>query len=1453
MSDNPNELPINSQSDLPEINTGTSGNGDSETVPGSGDTTGWRLIARDATQQGWYKPANAFSTDELNARTPAAVTPELLPGSVPLREGGWYSPANTVGLPTISASASVALNLDSLPPAEPVALPVIEPATELTDVSEPPPAPIAEGTTFEPVDAPIGLESAEGFRDTPEVPLSIALESESSGLRDVERAAEESSQPIEGLTLEEAAALQQQGTGGILAVERGLGGVSDTNPLEAIAANPQSTPLSTASATHVLGDTGEMQKKPTPQSSGFQAQEPPQVMGTGSSQPITPQPTARDIAAARFREVEQSVQILRDQFKQGQITRNQLETELRRLMVLDDQGRWWTLGVDSNRWYRFDGREWIPDTPPQTGSQPVVSAAQGVRGNYLPTETNVQAPIAAAAVGAYGLVQPSSQEPTTPKIALDEYGMPLPQRVPEDDPNATMVNIQAFTPRADEPTWGDFQQPKPAPDAPAASSGLTDKTIQSAGAVGEPVVAPTIVSPAQAAQAAMGATIEAPRPGGDASANIQVAAPPKQVGIQPDYSAAYENPLDRSNIIKYGLWVGIAGIVASLGVTLCLLLGMVGYYMSVVSKYQDKIDNLGQQASTFETTRIYDAQGNVLAEYNDPREGARTKVPLEKISPWVIHATVATEDETYYDNPGFSVFSILRAVYTNVRGEGPRSGASTITQQLVRQLILEEDFATQVSSQRKITEIILAAELSRKYNKNEILQLYLNEIYYGNLAYGIEAASQAYFDKPASDLNIAEAALLAGLPQAPATYSPISNREAAIGRMSEVLRLMTEANGNGCIQLENTFDGFSNGTTFPFDLSQPLCVTPEFLNADPNFAIDLATVQVKTFEQPARDLRYAHFVNWIWDQLTETYGSDTIYATGFNVYTTLDPTIQNTAQQAVNDELPGSNFNNGSVVVMDPQTGAVWAMVGSADFNNAEIDGQVNVAFTPQQPGSSIKPVVYVTAFEGIDATSQCYDAAHPYFTPSTVLWDTPTVWGNPPSVYEPVNYDRTFRGPVTIRRALSNSLNLPAVKTLDCIGTERFTQKAEQMGITFPLQSPTAVGLPAALGATEVRLFDMVAAYAAFGNGGIRREPFGISRIETTTGDVIFQVDISSLQGIPVIRPEHAYLISSILSDNQARSEEFGSGSSSPLEVQGYTVAVKTGTTNDNRDAWTIGWTPQVIVGVWMGNTDNSSTGNQTGYGVAAPVWNATISAALQGKPNVGFPQPAGIIQAQVCNDTGTTVPANGCGPGGNYNELFWNSQPPTEGTDSLFQVINVDPFTNRIANQYCQQYAKPQNYLMTGDATAISWINNRPEGQAWAQSRGLTLPLQTPPVEECTADQPQPVVALNSPAPGATVTGPVQLLGQVSLPNFQKYEFQIAPAGTESFTTIAGQIYSIQEPTANSFLGGWNSIDTPDGQYVLRLVAYATNNAFLDVRVPITVLNNQQAPVVPATTPTQ
>lgn len=1460
MSDNPNEFPINSQTDLPEINTGGDGNGDSDSPPGSGDTTGWRVIYNQQfeNRQLWHKPADAVVPEtSVETSQPISAVPELLPGTVPLREGGWYSPKNTVELPTIGVSTSVTLDLSSPSPIE-------EPITDPLDILEPPPAPITDSDSFEPLEAPEGLESGEYFRETPEVPLSADLEAGASGLRDVERAPEESSEPIdsiEGLTLEEAAQ-QQEGTGQILAVERGLGGVSDalqsdTNPLPIVVGNPQSTPLTNESATRALGDTGQMQKPPTPQ--GFQPQEPPQIIGTGSSQPVPSQPdpaaVAREAAAARFREVEQSVGTLREQFRQGQITRNQLENELRRLMVLDDQGRWWTLGVDSNRWYRFDGREWIPDTPPQTGSQPVVSAAQGVRGNYVPTETNVQAPIPAASVGAYGVTSPASSN--VPKIALDEYGMPLPQRVPEDDPQATMVNIQAFTARADEPTWGDFQQPKPSPTAPPIA-GVTDKTIpgQSASAgIGEPIVAPTIVSPAQAAQAAMGVTVEAPRPGEPAPV-IPAAGPPKQIGIQPDYSAAYDHPLDRSNVIKYGVWVSVAGIVAVLGVTLCLLLGMVGYYVSVVNQYQDKIDNLGQQASAFQTSRIYDAEGNVLAEYNDPRSGARTAIPLEDISPWVIHATIATEDETYYENPGFSVFAILRAVYTNVRGTGPRSGASTITQQVVRQLILEQDFAAEVSNERKITEIILAAELSRKYDKNQILELYLNEIYYGNLAYGIEAASQVYFDKPAKDLNIAEAALLAGLPQTPAIYDPVRNREGAIGRMGEVLRLMTEANENGCIQLENSFNGYSDNTAFPYDLSQPLCVTVEFLNQDPNFAIDRALVETKVFEQPARDLRYAHYVNWIWEQLEATYGADTIYATGFNVYTTLDPTLQNTAQQAVTDQLAQArgrfDIENGSVVAIDPQTGAVLAMVGSADFNNDEIDGQVNVALTPQQPGSSIKPVVYLTAMEGIDPASQCYDANAPYFTPATVLWDTPTIWGSGPGAYEPTNYDREFRGPVTIRYALANSLNVPAVKALDCVTTEAFQQRAESMGITFPLQAPTAAGLPSALGAVEVRLLDMVAAYGTFANGGTRRDPYGIDRIETVNGDIIYQVDPGALQGITVISAEHAYLISSILSDNEARAAEFGRGL--PMEVNGFTAAVKTGTTNDNRDAWTIGWTPQVVVGVWMGNTDNRPTGGETGYGVAAPVWNLVISAALQGQADIGFPQPSGMIQQEVCNDTGTTVPANGCGPGGSYNEIFWSSQPPPPGTNSLFQVINVDPFTNRIANENCQRYAQPRNFLMTTDATAVSWINNRFEGQAWAQSRGLPIPLEQPPTEECQPGQPEPIVELDSPAIGATVRGPVEFRGRVSLPGFSRYEFQIAPAGTENFTTIAGQTYNSEAPTTNSFLGGWNSVDTPDGQYVLRLVAYATNNAFLDVRVPVTVSNAAapSQPVVPGV-PTQ
>ena len=423
--------------------------------------------------------------------------------------------------------------------------------------------------------------------------------------------------------------------------------------------------------------------------------------------------------------------------------------------------------------------------------------------------------------------------------------------------------------------------------------------------------------------------------------------------------------------------------------------------------------NLRQRSAQFETTRIMDRNGNLLYEIVDPSAGRRSYVPLDKISPYLIAATVATEDQGFYSHPGFDAFGIIRAFLQNYQSGGTIvSGASTITQQLSRALLFSPEERVEQSYQRKIREAILAAEVTRRYSKEEILESHLNENYYGNLAYGIEAAAQTYFNTSADKLTLAQAAFLAGLPQAPAVYDIHTNREVTLHRMEQVLYLMYEySQEQGCIYISNS--------------PQSVCVD----------ALDVANSvdEISNFEFVPSDfeIRYPHWVTYIRNLLEQQYDPQTIYRSGFSVYTTIDPGLQDHAERIVEAQvnaLADRHVTNGALVAIRPSTGEILAMVGSADFFEEDIDGQVNMAVSPRQPGSSIKPITYLAAFEK-------------GWTPSTLIWDVPSEF--PPSgdpadqrqPYIPVNYDERFHGPVTVRSALANSYNIPAVKTMEFVG----------------------------------------------------------------------------------------------------------------------------------------------------------------------------------------------------------------------------------------------------------------------------------------------------------------------------------------------------------------------------------------------------------------------------------
>jgi 1A family penicillin-binding protein len=644
---------------------------------------------------------------------------------------------------------------------------------------------------------------------------------------------------------------------------------------------------------------------------------------------------------------------------------------------------------------------------------------------------------------------------------------------------------------------------------------------------------------------------------------------------------------------KYHLaWAWLARI----GLTFIILAGLavVGVVRWLVVDLPSP-DRLYERASA-PSTRIYDRYGRLLYEILDPHGGAHTPIRLADMPPACVKAAIATEDASFYNNPGVDAWAVVRALWINLRGGEVLSGGSTITQQLARNLLLSPEERSEVSLERKAREAILAWRLARTYSKDQILTLYLNETYYGNLAYGIEAAARTYFAKSAADLDLAECALLAGLPQSPARYNPLEDPVAARARQGVVLGLMVKQGYISQAEADLAAGEKLGLAAVPFPIEAP------------------------------------HFVMYVRGQLEKQFGPEAIYTQGLQVYTTLDLDAQNAAQRSVDYRLeqladirdgePPRNVRNAAVVVMDPQTGEVLAMVGSPNYFDPRIDGAVNATAATRQPGSSIKPITYAAAF----------DPAYPNpLTAATMVVDVRTAFvtreGEP---YVPQNYDHLWHGPVLLRHALASSYNLAAVKVLDYVGIQHMTDLARSLGITT-FDDADRFGLAITLGGGEVRLLELTAAYGAFANGGHRLEPVTITRVEDSAGRVL--KTWRAAPGPQVMDPRVAYLITDILSDNIARASAFGEGSALHLTRP---AAAKTGTTTDWRDNWTVGYTPDLAVGVWAGNADNEPMRHVTGVMGAAPIWHDVMEALLKGRPVREFVEPPGMVRLEVCADSG-------------------------------------------------------------------------------------------------------------------------------------------------------------------------------------------------------------------------
>ncbi len=885
-------------------------------------------------------------------------------------------------------------------------------------------------------------------------------------------------------------------------------------------------------------------------------------------------------------------------------------------------------------------------------------------------------------------------------------------------------------------------------------------------------------------------------------------------------------PVDWQPLASCLIRMIIAGVFGVVILTIALISILLFQYYRIAATLPP-VEDLRRRAAQFETTRILDREGNILYEILDPSAGRRTYVPLEKISPYLVAATVATEDSGFYSHPGFDVTAIGRAFLQNFRGGETISGASTITQQLARTLLFTPEERSEQTYTRKVREAILAAEITRRYTKDEILELYLNEIYFGNLAYGVEAAAQTYFRSSADKLTLGQAAFLAGLPQAPSVYDVYSNREVTLRRMEQVLFLMYQTSQEqGCIYVSNS--------------QHRVCVG----------ALDVAsaTEEIENYQFPSPDIeiRYPHWVNFIRSQLEAQFDPQTIYRSGFTVYTTLDPDLQELAEEIVAQQvaaLRDHNASNGALVAIKPTTGEILAMVGSADFYNEAIDGQVNMAISPRQPGSSIKPLTYTAAFEK-------------GWTPATLIWDVPSEYppsGDPGDTrppYKPVNYDDRFHGPVTVRSALANSYNVPAVKTLYFVGIYDNPQTpnedglialARRMGITTLTRND--YGLSLTLGGGEVTLLELTGAYSIFANTGRRVPPVGITRIVDFNGQVIF--DYSPPAGDQVIRPEHAYLITSILSDNEARTPAFGPNSILNLPFQ---AAVKTGTTNDFRDNWTLGYVPELAVGVWIGNADYSPMQNVSGVTGAAPVWAEFMQAAIDrlatGRPSP-FTRPAGIVERVICAISGTE-PSPNCPT--QKTELFAADQLPLPASEDLWKKVLIDTWTGLEASPACDRFTAEKKVLNVTDPWAIRWLKNDPAGQAWAKIYGFEPPLFFVPTRRCTAEDSHPLLQFHSPRDGDTITHtPLEIFAQAgATADFDSYQIDFGlghdPVKWETLKrdrTAVNEAVKIYE---------WDLEDLPAGEVTLRLTVNSIHDTYAELMIRL----NLQVPT-PTPTPTQ
>lgn len=831
----------------------------------------------------------------------------------------------------------------------------------------------------------------------------------------------------------------------------------------------------------------------------------------------------------------------------------------------------------------------------------------------------------------------------------------------------------------------------------------------------------------------------------------------------------------RQMIFRFGL--GLIGL-ALTGVLVLVL------FIAILSIGLPNVRDL-DKISVAQSTTIYDRESNVL--YVKHGGENRQYVSYDQISPYVINATIAIEDDKYWEHPGFDTFGIIRAGINNILHLREEQGGSTITQQYIKNSFLSPE----KSYTRKLKELILAIELERTFDKKKILELYLNKIPYGNNAYGIEKAAQVYFNKRAKDLDLAESAVLVSIPKAPTYYNPygphkfssLTRKFTVENLLGRIISSEADLKGNelsrGLIGKNIRID--EDAEVYIQGRSDLVLKRMNKLNYITGEELKTATGKINSIEfKEYRDsIMHPHFVFYVISQLEEKYGKEVVEQGGLKVYTTLDPKMQDIAEKTIKDASASNekkfNVKNAALVAIDPKSGQILSMVGSRDYFDKSIDGNENVALDYRQPGSSFKPFVYAQAF-------------YNRYGPASVIFDVETNFKGA----LPKNFDGKFKGPMTIRRALGQSRNIPAIKAYFLAGEQKaIIDLATRMGISF-IDPNMDFGWPLAIGAGEVRLIDMVSAFGVFANNGVRHNPRAILKIQNAQGNIL--EEFKQEEGLPVLDPQIAYLINSILSD---RAINLGNN----LNIANHVNATKTGTSNRTiikpngdktylpHDLWALGYTTRLVGGVWTGN-NRASEGNLTlnadGYNVSAPIWKTFMTEALKNTPSENFPIPEGIKEVTVASASGK-LPGPLTPKEQTRTDVFASFSVPTEIDDSYIQA-DIDTFCDQLANEFTpEEYRKKITFVNQHDIAPIPewekgaeiWIRGL-LGQTDAENASVIGP---PPSEPCpgrTAENAakKPTIIILSPPNGTSVGigNKVSVSVQINAPNdVEKVEFYL------------------------------------------------------------------------------